>query len=312
MRLTRKEAKQKEEDEKNAAIEAAIAAENGEAPGDGGDAGDGAAKEEPAVDPLEFAPEKDILAEFGPEWMDKTAPIKKWNEKVEEFEKLIKACEGVKIKPGNYEAMCTFLNKEIRAVNMNTAIAAINIVTKLASGMKKNFTQYVKIVIEAVLLRYKEKRPVAIEATNKCCDAIIECCTMEDIHEQVIPCITNTAPAVRTNTVIFVEKHAKVTYIDVLQRVADALLPTMQKVVDDKDGGVRDAAVHCMGILKGRLGESVMSKYTAGLNPQKAAKLEEAAAEIKPSKYDRPENWKPPVAKKKKAPPKMEEEKVDD
>lgn len=115
--------------------------------------------------------------------MDKVAPIKKWNEKVEEFEKLIKACEGVKIIPGNYEQMCIFLSKEIKAVNMNTAIAAINIVTKLASGMKTGFAPYIKIVIEAVLLRYKEKRPVAIEATTKCCDAIIDCCQMDEISE---------------------------------------------------------------------------------------------------------------------------------
>ena len=106
--------------------------------------------------------------------------------------------------------------------------------------------------------------------------------------------------------------HAKITYIDVLQRVADTLLPAMQKVVEDKDGGVRDTAVHCMGILKGRLGESVMSKYIAGMNKQKLEKMEEAAQEIKPSKFDRPENWKPPVAKKKKAPPKVEEEKDED
>lgn len=128
----------------------------------------------------------------------------------------------------------------------------------------------------------------------------------------MIPCITNTAPGVRSGTLKFVENHVKITYIDVLQRVADQLLPAVQKAVDDKDGGVRDNAVHCLGILKARLGESVMSKYLAGLNPQKTAKMEEAAAEIKPSKYDRPENWKPPPPKKKKAPPKVEEEKGGD
>lgn len=66
-----------------------------------------------------------------------------------------------------------------------------------------------------------------------------------------------------------------------------------------------------MGILKGRLGDSIMQKYIKDLNPQKTEKLNEAAKEIKPSKYDRPENWKPP---KKKAPPpkKVEESKDED
>jgi cytoskeleton-associated protein 5 len=43
-----------------------------------------------------------------------------------------------------------------------------------------------------------------------------------------------------------------------------------------------------------------MDKYLKGVNPQKMAKIEEAAKEIKPSKYDRPENWKPPAPKKPK------------
>jgi hypothetical protein len=73
----------------------------------------------------------------------------------------------------------------------------------------------------------------------------------------------------------------------------------MIKAVDDKDSGVRDAALHCVGILKGRYGEAIMSKYLKGIDvKQKFDKIEEAFKEVKPSKYDRPENWKPPAQKK--------------
>jgi hypothetical protein len=77
-------------------------------------------------------------------------------------------------------------------------------------------------------------------------------------------------------------------------------LPAILKVVEDKDGTVRDNALHCMGILKGRLGDSVIDKYSKNLNPQKKTKLDEAALEVKPSKYDRPENYTAPVPKKVK------------
>lgn len=43
-----------------------------------------------------------------------------------------------------------------------------------------------------------------------------------------------------------------------------------------------------------------MAKFLSDLNPQKLAKVNEAAATIKPSKYDRPE--KKPEAPKKAAP----------
>ena len=84
----------------------------------------------------------------------------------------------------------------------------------------------------------------------------------------------------------------------------------MLKAVEDKDGTVRDAALHCMGILKGRLTESVMANYLKDCNKQKMDKIEEAAKEVKPSKYDKPENWKPPAPKK--APPKKEQPKAEE
>lgn len=262
-RLTRKEKKAEEERLKNAAIDAAIAAEEG----GGGGGEDGPPKEEEAVDPLEFAPVKDILADFQGDWMDRVAGIKKWNEKVDELNKIIEACKNVKVKPGNFGPMAAFLNKEIRATNVNTAMAAINVVTAIATGLKKDFADYAKEVVEAVLLKYKEKRPMVQEACNQCCEALLNACNMEQIAEQTIPCITNVAPGVKIGTLKFVEKHVVITYIDILKRVSDTLLPAVKKVMDDKDGTVRDNALHCMGILKGRLDEGIMTPFIKDLNP---------------------------------------------
>ena len=89
--------------------------------------------------------------------------------------------------------------------------------------------------------------------------------------------------------------------------MADEYLPAIAKVMEDKDGGVRDTALHCMGLLKGRLKDAIIGKFLKALNAQKTAKLEEAAKEIQASKYDKPENWKPPPPKKKK-PVKVEED----
>ena len=90
--------------------------------------------------------------------MDKTAAIKKWNEKKDELDKVVDACKNCKVKPGNFGPMAAFLNKEIRATNVNTATAAINVVTALAKGLSKDFAPYAKEVVEGVLLKYKEKK----------------------------------------------------------------------------------------------------------------------------------------------------------
>ena len=42
-----------------------------------------------------------------------------------------------------------------------------------------------------------------------------------------------------------------------------------------------------MGVLQGRLGHGVVQKYTDVMIPQKKAKVEESAATVKPSKYDK-------------------------
>lgn len=159
-RLTRKEKKAEEERLKNAAIDAAIAEE------EGGAGAEEAPKEEEAIDPLEFAPTKDILADFTPEWMEKTAALKKWNEKKDELDKIGEACKNVKVKNGNFGPMAHFLNKEIKATNVNTSMAAINVVTALATAMKKDFAPFAKEVVEGVLIKYKEKRPMVVEACN--------------------------------------------------------------------------------------------------------------------------------------------------
>jgi len=44
-------------------------------------------------------------------------------------------------------------------------------------------------------------------------------------------------------------------------------MPAMVKAIDDKDGTVRDNALHCIGILKGRYGESTFDKYAKNINP---------------------------------------------
>ena len=255
--------------------------------------------EEEVIDPLEFAPVKDVLAGIPPEWYEEL-PKLKWSEKVAKFEEIAANCQNAKIKPGNFGMLAAVLNKEIRGTNVNIATGGIKLATALALGLKQDFATPCKELIEGVLLKFKEKRPAVQEACTKFCEAAIACCTLGDVSEQVIPCITNVAPGVKTGTLKFVEKAVVVTYVDVLERAADEYLPAIAKVMEDKDGGVRDTALHCMGLLKGRLKDAIIGKFIKALNAQKTAKLEEAATEIQASKYDKPENWKPPPPKKKK------------
>jgi hypothetical protein len=83
-------------------------------------------------------------------------------------------------------------------------------------------------------------------------------------------------------------------------------LAAASTLTDDKDPGVREDALVLLGLLKGRLGDAAVAKIFDGLMPIKKAKIEEACATVKPSKYDTSERKeakktvlaKPEVAKK--------------
>ena len=81
----------------------------------------------------------------------------------------------------------------------------------------------------------------------------------------------------KKNLCIFIDKTAQKTYIDVLQRISGEIVAILIKQSDDPDGEVRNAALVVLGIFKGRLGESVMSKFLQDLNPQKLTKVNESA-----------------------------------
>lgn len=195
------------------------------------------------VDPLEFAPEVDLIGKYNAEWMEATAAIKKWNDKVAAVEALVDEAGKVKVKPGNPEALAAFCKKEIGNSNINVAIVAIKAGAALAKAMKKDFAPGIKMMVGAVLLKYKEKRAVVLQAVDAFLDAALLCTDLDFLKEEVIPCITNIAPGTKAGTIKWVEKAAKVTYIDVLKNVSGELGPAIAKAVEDKDGTVREAAL---------------------------------------------------------------------
>jgi hypothetical protein len=98
-------------------------------------------------------------------------------------------------------------------------------------------------------------------------ESFFNCTSMEAIASDIAAGISDKAPTVKKNVCAYLEKLAQVTYIDVLQRCSNELILALMKSSDDMAGDVRDAALSCIGIFKGRLGESSMSKYLSDLNP---------------------------------------------
>jgi hypothetical protein len=83
-------------------------------------------------------------------------------EKKEKIDELINTCEKNKIKAGNFDGLCAFLKKELANSNINVATVAIRAAAALTKNLKKDFAAGVKALINAVLLKFKEKRAVVL------------------------------------------------------------------------------------------------------------------------------------------------------
>lgn len=93
--------------------------------------------------------------------------------------------------------------------------AAVSLIT----GLRKKGKDAARLMCGAILLKYKEKRPMVLELCNKYLEPSLKCANIQDLIEEIVPCLTNAAPGVRIGTVKYVEMLALITYIDVLQNV---------------------------------------------------------------------------------------------
>ena len=59
-----------------------------------------------------------------------------------------------------HESLVGYLKKECGVTNINIAMAAISASTALAKGYKKNFSAGTKVLIDTIMLKFKEKRPM--------------------------------------------------------------------------------------------------------------------------------------------------------
>jgi len=166
--------------------------------------------------------------------------------------------------------------------------------------LRKQFEPFGKDVAGAIIPRFKERK--LIEEIHTALENMINFCTnLADIVFEVKAGLVDKAPSTKKNTANFLEKAIAVTYIDVLEGTLDEVVPKLIENANDSNGEVRDAALNCLGILKGRCSEKMDNYLRDFKNPQKLEKITQVSGEVKPSKYDKPE--KQVVVPKKKAPP---------
>lgn len=96
-------------------------------------------------------------------------------------------------------------------------------------------------------------------------EQFLKCITFEEVVEDLFSLLAEKAPSVKQGACQFIEKAARVTYIDTLKRIVKQLAPILIKLTDDSSGEVRDAALFAVGVIVGRTGAQTLGAGTFNL-----------------------------------------------
>ena len=262
-------------------------------------------EEKQQIEALDLAEDKDALANFGESWADQVLKLKKWNEKKEMLEKLTNEFNTPKIVPnGNVGAVMRVFEAMIKDSNMNVYDETVKAIGNLANGLRRNFHEEAKNLVGPIISKIK-KRPNIIQNVSETLEKMLQWFDLEDVIPLILPGLKDRNPLIVKQYCEFWKKAVQQTYIDDFKKLYNSLCPDIAKLADHQDGELRDLGLSILGLFKARIGDG-MEKYLGNLNQQKLEKVNEAASEVKLTKYDKPKN--PPKKKAKKENKKVEVE----
>ena len=224
------------------------------------------AEEENKFDAFDLAEEVDILSKYQDAWTSGVLELKKWAEKKEKLDELNADANTPKIKPGNTSALVACLLKLIADSNINVSSTAVKSVGLLTKGLRKEFAVPARSFIAPLILKFREKKPSFIEELHEILDSLHTVVGLEEELEGLKGGFADKMPKVKQQTALFLERSIQTTYIDPLKNVGKEVGAMLMKVTEDSNAEARDAALSCLGVLKGRLGESMLANLFTDVN----------------------------------------------
>ncbi|CAD8141973.1 unnamed protein product [Paramecium octaurelia] len=188
----------------------------------------------------------EVFPKFTDSWCEKVFQLEKWQEKKEQLENLQKACSVTKMIPSpNVYSIVQLLKKLINEQNIAICLMSIKIAGLLANGLRKNFGQYVKILIQPLFARLKDKKQSIVDDTITSLKKFFYCCTLDDLFEEIKALIEDKASSPKLNAFLLVEYCLDEIAKDKLVKLQciKQLVPICKKLSDDGNAEVRSKAI---------------------------------------------------------------------
>ncbi|CAF4840338.1 unnamed protein product [Pieris macdunnoughi] len=258
------------------------------------DAPDGAAEDDDAetgcgdsgdMDPYDLMDPVEIISKLPKDFYDKL-DAKKWQERKEALDALDNLLKNApKLEPGDYADLVRALKK---VVSKDTNVMLVALGTRLlgavASGLRNKFQPYASSCIQALLEKFKERKPNVVAALRDAIDAIYPATNLEVIMEDMLAAFDNKNPSIKAESATFLARalcHTQPAAFN--KKLMKAYVASLLKLLESADPAVRDAASEALGTATKLVGEKNIAPHIGKLDNLKEQKIKEFAdkAEIK-------------------------------
>jgi len=232
------------------------------------------------MDSYALASEVSVLKKFGDHWCSQIMEAKKWSEKRDKLEDLLKAVSVEKIKNENFSELGKVLKLLLQDPNIVVSNLALKVIGQLAKGLRNNLSTYSKHTFETIVQKLKDKKSVT--EAQKCLDNLVFSLKLEDMIEQIKDTLTDKSPLIKARICLWIEQS-------ILPRASPSLLkvfgtelgPTLIKLTDDAASDVRESALNCLRRMKFLLEDNPnFAKLLTELNSQKQDKVSAKPQEV--------------------------------
>lgn len=197
----------------------------------------------------------------------------KWSSKARAIEELMSHL--CKTAESDLETMVRFAVKILDDSNSNVSLLGVRLIDLLAETFLSQFPDCASQIIEPIMAKLKEKKPVALRQVKATLDKLLVIAGFEPFYELFGEALKQQNPGFKQATLAYIEEVLCKLDRATLNRSSVSLARTLIFATDDSNGGVRDAALKCLKIY---YDAKLCRQMIDQLPPAKLIKINESAS----------------------------------
>ncbi|KAI9257597.1 armadillo-type protein [Sporodiniella umbellata] len=196
---------------------------------------------------------------------------KKWQERRDALEALLKQAKTPKIKDNDYHELIQALALRIHDANVMLVGIAADCMEAIAQGLRESIAKYKSKVIPVMIEKLKERKPMIVERLSKAIHAVFCYVPVASWLEEITKGLGHKNPQVRAECLKLVTRQLASVRPEQAQVRPIGML--FKKALEDAEASVRDAAAQGLGTMKKVLGEKTTQVFTDALDDLKLGKI---------------------------------------